>query len=100
MYSENLKRVRTELRYTLDAMAEKLGVKTRTYVSWERENKMPPIELGTLLNTKLNVNLNWFCTGEGDMFNTAPQSNSTDKEEIIKIVEEYLDKRAKSIIDT
>lgn len=91
MYSENLKRVRTELRYTLDAMAEMLGVKTRTYVSWERENKMPPLELGTFLNQKLNVNLNWFCTGIGDMFLTEGQK--TTREEIIAIVEEMLQKR-------
>ena len=97
MYSENLKRVRAELRYTLDAMAEKLGVKTRTYVSWERENKMPPIELGTLLNKNLNVNLNWFCTGKGDMFITAQQNTSTNKDEIIKIVEDYLESRSKKL---
>ncbi|MBQ2391397.1 MAG: helix-turn-helix transcriptional regulator [Clostridia bacterium] len=79
MFSENLKKVRTELRYTLDGMSEKLGVKTRTYVSWERENKMPPMELGTLLKKQLNVNLNWFCTGEGNMFNEPVEDTKEEK---------------------
>ena len=91
LYSQNLKRIRTELRYTLEGMSNKLGVKTRTYVSWERENKMPPIELGTLLNEKLNINLNWFCTGKGEMF----CANSDDKliEKIEKLIENKFQER-------
>ena len=88
MYAENLKKIRTKLRYTLDAMAEKLGVKTRTYVSWERENKMPPMELGTLLNKNLNINTNWFCTGEGDMF--IKQQPANLKDEIKQAVREMI----------
>ena len=93
MYAENLKKIRTELRYTLDAMAEKLGVKTRTYVSWERENKMPPMELGTLLNKNLNVNTNWFCTGEGKMFNPIQKDKDELREMFADIIESEFKKR-------
>lgn len=88
MYAENLKAIRKKLRYTADEMAEILGVKPRTYGSWEREGKTPSMELGTLLNQKLNINLNWFCTGVGEMFNN--NQTPDDKEKIRGIFNELL----------
>ena len=92
MYSENLKKIRKELRYTASETADILGVKLRTYGSWERGEKTPSIELCTLLCLKLNVNLNWFCTGSGDMFNTQENTQPASKEslraEVIQILKE------------
>lgn len=93
MYAERLKEIRKNLRFTIDEMAEKLGIKPRVLGSYERKERTPSIELGTHLCKKLNVNLNWFCTGEGEMFNAPQSPSSIDKDEVIKIVEDYLTKR-------
>lgn len=90
MYAERLKEVRKQLRLTIDEMAEKLEIKSRALGSYERQERTPSIELGTQLCKKLNVNLNWFCTGEGDMFIEPP--TKTDAM-LIKIIEDLINKK-------
>lgn len=92
MYAERLKEVRKHLHYTVKEIADVLKIKERTYGSYERKENNVSIELVTSLCKNLNVNANWFCTGEGEMFN-APQNTSADKDEIIKIVEDYLEEK-------
>lgn len=87
MYADRLKEIRKNLHYTVKEIANVLGIKERTYGSWEREEKTPSMELGTLLCQKLNVNLNWFCTGEGKMFNPI----KTDKDELRQIFSEIIE---------
>ena len=94
MYAERLKQIRKQLHYTVKEIADILKIKERTYGSYERKENNVSIELVTSLCKNLNVNANWFCTGEGEMFN-AQRTTSADKDEIIKIVEDYLERRAR-----
>lgn len=94
MYAERLKEIRKQLHYTVKEISDVLKIKERTYGSYERKENNVSIELVTSLCKNLNVNANWFCTGEGNMFNSAPENISSDiKDEIIKTVEEYLKTR-------
>ena len=76
MYAENLKKLRNELGLTVDKLSEKLGIPARTLGGWERKERTCSIELVTHLCTKLNVNGNWFVTGEGNMFECEHLANS------------------------
>lgn len=94
-YSENLKKIREELSLSAQKMADKLGVSQGSIAQYESAKREPNFNFMLQLNIILNVNLNWFCTGEGEMFNnTAPENISSDiKDEIVKTVEEYLKTR-------
>ena len=93
-YSENLKKIREELNLSAQKMADKLGVSQGSIAQYESAKREPNFNFILQLNIVLNVNLNWFCTGEGNMFNSAPENISSDfKDEIIKTVEEYLKTR-------
>lgn len=93
-YSENLKKIREELNLSAQKMADKLGVSQGSIAQYESAKREPNFNFILQLNIVLNVNLNWFCTGEGNMFNSAPENVSSDiKDEIIKTVEEYLKTR-------
>ena len=93
MYAERLKEIRKQLHYTVKEITEVLGIKERTYGSWEREEKTPSMELGTLLCKKLNINLNWFCTGEGKMFNPIQRDKDELRELFTDIIESEFKKR-------
>lgn len=93
-YSENLKKIREELNLSAQKMADKLGVSQGSIAQYESAKREPNFNFILQLNIVLNVNLNWFCTGEGNMFNSAPENTSSDiKDEIVKTVEEYLKTR-------
>lgn len=93
-YSENLKKIREELNLSAQKMADKLGVSQGSIAQYESAKREPNFNFILQLNIVLNVNLNWFCTGEGNMFNSAPENISSNiKDEIIKTVEEYLKTR-------
>lgn len=94
MYAERLREIRSKLRLTIDEMAQRLEIKPRALGSYERKERTPSIELGTQLCNNLNVNLNWFCTGEGNMFNEPPETNTQpskqDKKELAETVKKVL----------
>lgn len=93
MYAERLKQIRKQLHYTVKEIADILNIKERTYGSYERKENNVSIELVTSLCKNLNINANWFCTGIGEMFNAQQNPSAIDKDEVIKIVEDYLTKR-------
>lgn len=93
MYAERLREIRSKLRLTIDEMAEKLETKPRTIGGYERGERTPSIELGTRLCKKLNVNLNWFCTGEGKMFNPIQRDKDELREMFTDIIESEFKKR-------
>lgn len=97
MYAERLKQIRKQLHYTVKEIADILNIKERTYGSYERKENNVSIELVTSLCKNLNINANWFCTGEGEMFNTQQSPSAIDKDEVIKIVEDYLIKRGNEL---
>ena len=45
MFGENLHRLRKASKLSQDACAERLGVPTRTYGSWERNEREPDFEI-------------------------------------------------------
>ncbi len=63
-----LKEIRLTLGYNQQYMADKLECNLRTYRSYEYEDRNTPDEIARLLNSELNVNLNWYFTGVGPMF--------------------------------
>lgn len=66
--SYNLKEIRRKLNMSVDDLAKAVGVPARTLGGYERNERTPSIELASQLCKKLNVNVNWFLTGEGSMF--------------------------------
>jgi transcriptional regulator with XRE-family HTH domain len=72
MYAENLKKIRLELGLSVAKFAEKLEMSANTLTNYEQSRREPSYNLFVQLNKKLNVNLNWFVSGHGNMFN-APQ---------------------------
>lgn len=62
-----------------------------TLTAYERNERTPSWQLFTQLYKNLNVNLNWFVSGEGEMFNTPKYEDA--KDEFEKRVEEILKKK-------
>ena len=72
MFGARLKKIRKRLNATQDMFAFELNMPSRTYASYEREENKPPYSMLLLLLQKYDINLNWFVSGEGKMFN-APE---------------------------
>ena len=79
MFGKRLKEIRKSLRYTQDEMASRLEIPYRTYTSYERDENKPSYSMLDSLCKNENVNLNWFISGEGNMFN-APQFEQVQDE--------------------
>ena len=79
MYAENLKKIRKLLGLSVNEFADKLNVSARTLGSYERNERGCSVDLVTQLCKTLNVNANWFVTGEGEMFNAAQSEPSNDE---------------------
>lgn len=75
-------------------LADLLEIPARTITGYERRERTPSWQLFTQLSTKANINLNWFVTGEGEMFN-APKFEDV-QDEITAKVESIL--KAKGLI--
>lgn len=86
MYGENLKKIRNKLKYSREEMANTLEIPERTLSGYERNERTPSIEIATRLCKKLNVNTNWFVTGEGEMFN-APKYDDVKDDLKIKVLD-------------
>lgn len=91
MLKDNLKKIRKELGLSVAKLSEKLEIPAMTLTNYERGDRTPSAQLFIQLNKKLNINLNWFCTGEGEMFNTPNYEDVQDEFE--KKVEEILKKK-------
>lgn len=88
MFSENLKKIRQHLGLSVAKFADKLDIPQRTLTTYERGERTPSWKLFTQLYQKLNINLNWFVSGKGKMFN-APQYEDV-KDEILNEVNQVL----------
>lgn len=69
LYLTNLKAVKTELKKSVAKMAQELKMSARTVNSYVVGERTASLEFVTQLCKIYNVNANWFCTGEGNMFN-------------------------------
>lgn len=72
-YSQRIKEIRESLGFRIADFARQLNIPRSTLVGWE-EGKTVSIEILKKLEVLLNVNLNWFLTGEGEMFLKSPES--------------------------
>ena len=90
MYIQNLKKVRKELSLSVDELSKRLDIPARTLGGYERGERKMSLEVVTQMCKKLNINANWFVTGEGEMFNPKAVSlndETVSRKEIIEIVE-------------
>ena len=78
VYSQNLKKLRKKLGLSVSELSEKINVPSNTLSAYERSARCPSLDFGLLLYKKLDVNLNWFVSGDGNMFKS---SNFVDVEE-------------------
>ena len=90
MYIENLKKLRKELGLSVAKLAEKLEMPNNTIAGYEYQKRTPSITLCVQLYTKLNVNLNWFISGEGEMFNHKVTDYEKTKADILQEVKTML----------
>ena len=88
IYAENLKKIRLAIGYSAEKMAQELDIPVRTLGGYERGERIPSIELATRLS-KLGVNLNWYVTGEGEMFIKTSTSDSHFKAEVEEILKQH-----------
>ena len=91
MLKENLKKIRKKLGLSVAKLSDRIEIPAMTLTNYERGDRTPSAQLFIQLNKKLNVNLNWFVSGEGEMFN-APNFDDV-KDEFEKRVEEILKKK-------
>lgn len=68
MYSENLKKIRLELKISAQKFADSLNVSRGSIVQYETGKRKPSYEFIEALHNVYNVNLNWFVSGQGEMF--------------------------------
>lgn len=90
MYKENLKKIRKELGLSVAKLAEKLEISHNTLAGYEYQKRTPPITFCVQLYTKLNINLNWFVSGEGEMFNHKITDYEKTKADILEEVKTML----------
>lgn len=68
MYSKNLKKIRNAKNLSVEKLSKILDIPASTLWGYEGNKRTPSIDLPTQLNRRLDVNTNWFLTGEGMMF--------------------------------
>lgn len=86
IYAKNLKLIREKLGLSVAKFANKLEMPAPTLTGYERGERTPSAKLFIQLYQILNVNLNWFITGKGEMFN----NTATSEDIITKKVEQIL----------
>lgn len=92
MLAENLKKVRQELGLSVAKFADKLEMSASTLTGYERSERTPSLQLFTQLYKKLNVNLNWLVSGEGEMFNANAKQFEQEHEVFTQIVHDLINK--------
>lgn len=65
---QKLKDVRVHYNLNSEEFAKKLGLSTRTYNSYEYDERKPPVEFFFNMYTVYDVNLNWLIANDGDKF--------------------------------
>ena len=91
MYADNLKKLRYELRMSAQQLADKLGVSQGSISQYEAGKREPNYRFISQLNAILNVNLNWFVSGQGEMFIGQNKTGTSDADAHIReVVKEYL----------
>ena len=68
MLHENLKKIRAVLNISQQEMADKLNVNINTYRGYEYNKRELPIDVLQKLIYSFCINMNWFLTNNGKMF--------------------------------
>ena len=91
MYAENLKKIRQALGLSVAKFADKLEMSANTLTNYEQSRREPSYNLFVQLDKKLNINLNWFVTGTGEMFNNQqpPATNNELEQEVVRVMKKY-----------
>lgn len=91
MYAENLKKIRQALGLSVAKFADKLEMSANTLTNYEQSRREPSYNLFVQLDKKLNINLNWFVTGKGEMFNKQqpPATNNELEQEVVRVMKKY-----------
>lgn len=79
------KKIRINLGYSQNRMADELKVELNTYRGYEYKTKNLPDSVLKTLVTTFNVNLNWLFTGNGDMF-ISKCNNSLERKNNISLM--------------
>lgn len=74
MFGTRLKEIRKEKNLTQKQLAAILATSSGYISEIESGKKMPGGEFFLMLKRKLNININWLLTGEGDPYNDENQS--------------------------
>ena len=88
MLAENLKKVRLELGLSVAKFADKIKIPAPTLTNYERRERVPSSQLFIQLHNELNVNLNWFVSGQGKMFNSIEPTDDQLADKIRKVLRE------------
>jgi len=96
MSAHRLKLFRNELDISAQELARSVGVKTSTIYSYESGNSSPNLETLNLLYVSFGLNIHWFVTGDGTMFNE-PKNTLNIKCEPLKIDKYELGQRVNKI---
>ena len=89
MYSDRIKEIRTKLNISVAKLAKKLGMSASTLTSYETSSRTPSIEFCTRLYNVLDVNVNWFVSGKGEMFNAQYNAEKDNlRSEVLQILKE------------
>lgn len=81
MYKENLKKLRIELNLSAQKLADKIGSTQVSVSNYETGKRKPSYEFMEALYKVYNVNLNWFVSGQGEMFNGQNKETSAGIDE-------------------
>lgn len=88
MIAKNLRKIRQELGLSVAKFAEKLEMSASTITGYERGERTPSVNLFTQLYKKINVNLNWFVSGQGQMFNSIEPTDDELATKVRKILKD------------
>ena len=68
LVKNRLLQIRKTKNLSVDEFSFILDIPKRTIKSYEQKERFPSINLIINLHKKLNLNINWFISGEGSMF--------------------------------
>lgn len=91
MLAENLKKIRIKLGLSVAKFADKLEMSANTLTNYEKNRREPSLNLFVQLDKKLNINLNWLVSGQGNMFNEQQPSASDDEleQKVVEVMKKY-----------
>lgn len=83
MLKDRLKKFRELKSKNASDFAKQNNIEIRTYSSYERGERKPPLEVLEQFVLRYNLNINWLITGEGSMFRAKHDYKRADNLSII-----------------